>query len=83
MTIIGGVEQGIKVRPIVTDGQTESQLEKPVPASTELDNHREMMEVLGNILIELRVLSTILNDGMNLKDDLNTLREDEEFDLGG
>ena len=33
-------------------------------------------DVLDNILIELRVISHLLMDGLNLKDDIDGLRED-------
>ena len=36
-----------------------------------------------DILIELRVISHLLNEGLNTKEDLDTLRKDYELELGG
>jgi hypothetical protein len=40
-------------------------------------------DVLNGILVELRVISHILNEGMNTKENLDILRHDEEEDIGG
>jgi len=40
-----------------------------------------IVAVLSDILVELRVISNLLNEGMNLKEDLNYLRNDEEREL--
>lgn len=37
-------------------------------------------ELLSDILTELRVITSILNEGLNTKEDIDALREDEESD---
>ena len=43
----------------------------------DLDSKRDIVDVLEKVVTELRVISNILNEGMNTKEDLETLRNDE------
>lgn len=38
-------------------------------------------DVLNSILVELRVIAHILNEGLNTKENIDNLRKDEESDL--
>ena len=50
-----------------------------IPDTT--DSITTQIELLEAILIELRVITSILNEGLNAKEDIDTLRSDEEKDL--
>jgi hypothetical protein len=43
-------------------------------------NSENELELLTAILTELRVIANILNEGLNTKEDIDTLRADEESD---
>ena len=41
----------------------------------------EILDVANNILMELRIISHLLNEGMNVKEELEDVRYDEEDEL--
>jgi hypothetical protein len=41
----------------------------------------EVVEVLGDVLVEMRVISRLLHDGLNIKEDLDSIREEEESEV--
>lgn len=41
----------------------------------------DQIQLLTDILIELRVISSILNEGLNTKENVDVLRIDEESDI--
>ena len=42
-----------------------------------------IVDALQNIFLELRTITFLLNEGLNTKEDLDTLRKDFEADIGG
>jgi hypothetical protein len=43
----------------------------------------DIVDYSRDIVIELRVISHLLNEGLNAKEDLDMLRNDYELELGG
>lgn len=81
--------QGLKASDTleVTGPVTDDEL-RATDVKTTLDNERvnlsdDISEALEGICIELKVISYLLNEGLNTKEDLDALREEYESELGG
>ena len=63
-------------------GQKAARLSTPVTVAadqTPTDGEKQIIELLGRIYTELRVMNRMLQMGMNISDDPGTLRNDPEF----
>lgn len=78
-------ETPVPVSVSSTVGLTDTELrDSAVPVTGETGDIEVRVtesDLLTEILVELRVLSYLINEGMNLKENLETLRMDEESDL--
>ena len=69
---------------VPTTGLTQPELVEStvtVTGTVAQENQSDIVDVLMSILTELRVIANILNSGLNTKEDIDSLRIDEESDL--
>lgn len=63
------------------EDELEEMMEQLDTVINRLDSLLECSDRFHDILVELRVVSGVLNEGLNTKEDLDILRQDEESDL--
>ena len=76
--ILGVTGSDVAVKGPVTD--TELRADDLVVALTS-DQIEDLKDLLRSVVVELRVLSDLVSQGMNVKDDVGLLRIDAESDL--